>query len=109
VPKKIKRLAMKSILSLKAADDECFKVLEDFSVESGRTRDLVSILKYFPTEGRTVLILSEDDVMTKRAGRNIKDLRFLTFNRLRVHDLFYGKNILILEAAAKRLGEFYGS
>jgi len=109
LPKKIKRLAMKSILSLKAADDECFRVLEDFSVESGKTRDLASILEHFPSEGKTVLILEEDDVMTKRAGRNIKGLRFLTFNRLRAHDLFYGKNVLVLESAGRRLGEFYGS
>jgi len=108
LPRKIKRLAMKSILSLKAADDESFRVLEDFSVESGKTRDLASILEHFPAEGRTVLILKEDDVMIKRAGKNIKNLRFLTFNRLRAHDLFYGKNILVLESAAKRLGEFYG-
>ncbi|CAD7844041.1 LSU ribosomal protein L4p (L1e) [Olavius algarvensis spirochete endosymbiont] len=109
LPRKIKRLAMKSLLSLRAADDECFKVLEDFSVESGKTRDLVSILEHFPTGGGTVLILDEDDEMTKRAGRNIKNLRFLTFNRLRAHDLFYGKSILVLESAAKKLGEFYGS
>ena len=109
LPRKIKRLAMKSVLSLKAADDERFKVLEDFSVESGKTRDLVSILEHFSTRGSTVLILKEDDEMLKRAGRNIRNLRFLTFNRLRTHDLFYGKNILVLESAVKKLGEFYGS
>jgi len=108
LPRKIKRLAIKSILSLKAADDDSFKVLEDFSVETGKTRDLISILENFPTDGKTILILKEDDAMTKRAGRNIKNLCFLTFNRLRAHDLFYGKNILVLESAIKRLGEFYG-
>ena len=50
----------------------------------------------------------DDDSLTKRAGGNIKDLRFLTYNRLRAHDLYYGKNILIFEGAAKKLGEFYG-
>ena len=108
IPKKVKRLAMKSILSLKAADDANFRVVEDFSVDSGKTRDLAAILKNFPNEGRTVVILGEDDVMTKRAGGNIKDLRFLTYNRLRAHDLYYGKNVLVLEGAAKKLGEFYG-
>jgi len=109
LPRKIKRLAMKSILSLKAADDEYFRVLEDFSVESGKTGDLVSILEHFPTEGKTILILGKDDVMIKRAGRNIENLCLFAFNRLRAHDLFYGKNILALESAVKRLGEFYGS
>lgn len=107
MPKKLKRLAMKSILSLKAADEN-FRVVEDFSVESGKTRDLAAILKNFPSDGRTVVILGEDDRLIKRAGGNIKDLRFLTYNRLRAHDLYYGKNILVLEGAAKKLGEFYG-
>jgi large subunit ribosomal protein L4 len=109
IPKKIKRLAMKSILSLKASNDEKFRIVEDFSVETGKTRDLADILKNFPSEGRTVVILGEDDNMIKRAGGNIKDLRFLTYNRLRAHDLYYGNNILVLEGAAKKLGEFYGS
>lgn len=107
LPKKVKRLAMKSILSLKAADEN-FRVVEDFTVESGKTRDLAAILKNFPSEGRTIVILSEDDVMTKRAGGNIRDLQFLTYNRLRAHDLYYGNNVLVFEGAAKKLGEFYG-
>jgi large subunit ribosomal protein L4 len=109
MPKKLKRLAMKSILSLKASDDDSFRIVEDFSVETGKSRDLAAILKNFPSGGRTVVILGEDDVMIKRAGGNIRDLRFLTYNRLRAHDLYYGKNILVLEGAAKKLGEFYGS
>lgn len=109
IPKKVKRLAMKSILSLKASDDDTFRVVEDFSVETGKSRDLAAILKNFPSDGRTVVILGEDDNMIKRAGGNIRDLRFLTYNRLRAHDLYYGKNILVFEGAAKKLGEFYGS
>jgi len=109
LPKKIKRLAMKSILSLKAADDNSFKIVEDFTIESGKTRELVSILRNFSSEGRTVMILADDDVMLKRAGGNIKNLRFLSYNRLRAHDLYYSNNIIVLEGAAKKLGEFYGS
>ncbi len=111
IPKKIKRLAMKSILSLKASDDNTFRVLEDFNVESGKTRDLASILSNFPSDGRTVVILGEgeNNAMIKRAGGNIRDLRFLSYNRLRAHDLYYGNNILVTEGAATKLGEFYGS
>ena len=46
--------------------------------------------------------------MTKRAGGNIRDLQFLTYNWLRAHDLYYGNNVLVFEGAAKKLGEFYG-
>ncbi len=109
IPRKIKRLAVKSTLSLKASNDDCFRIIEDFSIESGKTRDLADILKNFPDDGRTVLIIGDDDKLTKRAGANIRDLSLFSYNRLRVHDLYYGKNILILEGAAQKLGEFYRS
>ncbi len=107
LPKKIKRLAMKSILSLKASDDS-FKVVEDFTIDSGKTKELRAILSKLISEERSVIILKDDDKMIRRAGKNLPNVRFLSFNRLRAHDLFYGKNILVLEGAAVKLNEFYG-
>ena len=108
LPKKVKRLAMKSILSEKAQSDR-LTIIEDFTVESGKTKDLVAILNHFAKDERTVLILKDDDAMIKRAGRNIANLSFLSFNRLRAHDLFYGRKVIMLESAAKNLAVFYGS
>ena len=107
IPKKAKRLAMKSILSLKAQDEDRLVVIEDFTVETGKTKDLVKILQAFVQDERTVLVLKDDDAMLKRAGRNIPTLSFLTYNRLRAHDLFYGRKVLMLESAAKNLSSFY--
>ena len=108
LPKKVKRLAMKSILSEKAQSDR-LTIIEDFTVESGKTKDLVAILNHFVKDERTVLVLKDDDAMIKRAGRNIPTLSFLSFNRLRAHDLFYGRKVIMLESAAKNLAVFYGS
>ena len=108
LPKKVKRLAMKSILSEKAQSDR-LTIIEDFTVESGKTKDLVAILNHFVKDERTVLILKDDDAMIKRAGRNIPNLSYLSFNRLRAHDLFYGRKVIMLESAAKNLAVFYGS
>jgi large subunit ribosomal protein L4 len=107
LPRKVKRLAIKSVLTRKAREDR-LKVVENFSIESGKTRDLVRILKILAPEGRTVIILGDNDPMLKRAGRNIPGLHFLSFDRLRVHDLFYGSRLLLLETAAAKLNEFYG-
>ena len=107
IPKKAKRLAMKSILSLKAQDEDRLVVIEDFTVETGKTKDLVKILQAFVQDERTVLVLKDDDAMLKRAGKNIPPLSFLTYNRLRAHDLFYGRKVLLLEAAAKTLSSLY--
>ena len=108
MPKKAKRLAMKSILSMQAQSDR-FTVVEDFTVESGKTKDLVKILNNFAKDERTVIILKDDDAKIKQAGRNLPKLTFLSFNRLRAHDLFYGRKIIILESAVKNLSDFYAA
>jgi len=107
LPRKVKQLALKSILSLKAATEQ-FKVVENFTIATGKTKDLVQILSVLvPSEEKTVLILKEDDANLKRAARNIPWVSFLTFNRLRAHDLFYSKNLVVMEEAAVNLGTFY--
>ena len=106
MPKKAKRLAMKSILSMQAQSDR-FTVVEDFTVESGKTKDLVKILDNFVKGDRTVIVLKDDDAKIKQAGRNIPSLSFLSYNRLRAHDLYYARKIVILEGAVKNLSDFY--
>ena len=106
IPKKEKRLAMKSILSSHAQGDR-LTVVEDFTVESGKTKDLVAILNNFAKDERTVLIIKDDDAKIKQAGRNIPNLQFLAYNRLEAHTLFYGRKVIILESAVKNLSDFY--
>ncbi|MDR1869828.1 MAG: 50S ribosomal protein L4 [Treponema sp.] len=108
MPKKAKRQALKSILSLKAQSD-MLKIIEDFSIESGKTKDLAKLLDNFEPGLRTVLILKDDDPMLKRAAANIPWLKYLSYNRLEAHELFYGRQVLMLETAAKNLSEFYGA
>ncbi|MCH5290172.1 MAG: 50S ribosomal protein L4 [Treponema sp.] len=115
IPKKEKRLAMKTILSLQAQADRV-TVVEDFTIESGKTKDLVKILTNL-TQGekplqaakktRTVILLKDDDKLIKQAGRNLRNVHFLSFNRLRAHDLFYARKIVMLEGAAQNLSDFY--
>jgi large subunit ribosomal protein L4 len=106
MPKRAKRQALKTILSLKAQSDT-IKIIEDFSIETGKTKDLAKLLDNFDPGQRTVLILKDDDQMLKRAASNIPWLSYLSYNRLRAHDLFYGRQVLLLETAAKNLNDFY--
>jgi large subunit ribosomal protein L4 len=108
LPKKQKRLALKTILSLKA-QNEMLKVVEDFTIESGKTKDLAAILGKLTQRDRTTIILKDNDALIKRAGANIPYVRFLSYNRLRAHDLFYSRSVLVLEGAASELNTFYGS
>ena len=106
IPKKEKRLAMKTILSAHAQGDR-LTVVEDFTIDSGKTKDLVSILNNFAKDERTVLILKDDDAKIKQAARNLKNVTFLAYNRLEAHDLYYGRKVIILESAVKNLTDFY--
>ena len=97
---------MKSILS-SHAQGERLTVIEDFTVESGKTKDLAAILNNFAKDARTVLILKDEDEKVKQAGRNIPNLTMLSYNRLNAHDLYYGRKVIVLESAVKNLSEFY--
>ena len=108
IPKKMKRLAMKSLLSL-SVREERLVVVEDFTIENGRTKELATIVNNFVTDKkRTVLILKDDDVMMRRAARNIPYLRVLSYNKLSAKELLYGRTLLMLEGAATNLNEFFG-
>ena len=107
LPKKMKRLAMKSLLSAKVKE-ESLKVVEDFTVESGKTRDLAGILgNLVDGNKRTLLVVRDEDSMIRRAGKNIPWLKIHSYNRLSAHELLYGRNVLVLESAAGNLNEFY--
>ena len=108
IPKKMKRLAMKSLLSL-SVSEERLVVVENFTIESGRTKELATIVNNFVTDKkRTVLILKDDDVMMRRAARNIPYLRILSYDKLSAKELLYGRKVLMLEGAAMNLNEFFG-
>lgn len=107
VPKKVKRNAMRSLLSL-AVKEEKMVVVEDFTIQSCKTKDMASILKNFVAdEQRTVVIMSNDDAQLRCAARNIPYLHVLAYDKLSAKELLYGKKVLVLESAAKNLNEFY--
>jgi large subunit ribosomal protein L4 len=107
LPRKEKQLALKTILSLKAASD-CIKVIEDFSIESGKTKDLAKILKSLDITERSVIVMKDDDAMIKRAAKNIPTVKYLSYNRLCAHELFYSRNVVMLESSVNNLNKFYG-
>jgi large subunit ribosomal protein L4 len=109
IPKKMKRLAMKSLLSMKVRDEE-LKIVEDFTVDTGKTKDLVKVLtNLVDADKRTVIILKDNDAMIRRAGRNIPWVKFLSYNRLSAKELLYGRQVLMMESAAGNLNDFYGN
>jgi len=102
LPRKVKRLAVASILSLKNQGD-CLRVVEDFTVQSGKTKALLEAVAKLASGERTVIVLGGEDVLIRRAGRNVPWLAFLAWNRLAAHELFYARRLLVLEGAVGKL------
>ena len=103
LPKKVKRLAMKSLLTL-AVEEDRLVVVEDFTSENGKTKDMAQIMSAFQTVGqRTVLVMKDDDVMIRRAAKNIPYLRVLAYDKLSAKELLYGRKVIVLKSAVSIL------
>ena len=108
LPKKVKRLAMKSLLTL-GVEEGRLVIVEDFTSENGKTKEMVALMKAFETENqRTILIMKDDDAMIRRAARNIPYLHVLAYDKLCAKELLYGRKIIMLKGAASNLNDFYG-
>ena len=108
LPKKVKRLAMKSLLTL-AVEEDRLVVVEDFTSENGKTKEMAQIMSAFQTVGqRTVLVMKDDDVMIRRAAKNIPYLRVLAYDKLSAKELLYGRKVIVLKSAVSNLNDFYG-
>jgi 50S ribosomal protein L4, bacterial/organelle len=108
LPKKMKRQAFRSLLTLGVQEGRLV-VIEDFTSENGKTKDLAQIMKAFETENqRTVIVMKNDDAMIRRAAKNIPYLHVLAYDKLSAKELLYGRKILVLETAAQNLNGFYG-
>ncbi len=106
MPKKAKRVAYRSILSKKLKDGS-LKIVDEFRVESGKTKDAYQqLLSLTEDRRRVILVYKEEDKMMKRAVRNIKWANTLSCYRLKAHDLFYAKEVILTKDAAQELNTF---
>jgi len=101
IPKKVKRLALKSALSSKVVDNDIL-VLDNLAVEEGKTKKMVSILNNLKVDKSALIVLSNDSELTARAARNIPGVKTAYVNTINVFDLLkYEKFIITKEAVAK--------
>ncbi|MGQ9559591.1 MAG: 50S ribosomal protein L4 [Candidatus Oleimicrobiaceae bacterium] len=99
LPKKMKRLARISALSAKAKANQIV-VVEDFSVESGKTRDMLAILKGIGVaEKKTLLLVPTPDQMLLRAGRNLPNLAIRQASTVSTYDILNCQVLVIQKSA----------
>ena len=102
LPRKAKRMAIRSILTQKARDQR-ITVVDGVDAGSGKTRDLVRQLEPIAGGARCVWLLDKPDAMLVRAARNIPWLRMRACDTVTAHDLYYSERVLLTPAAAERL------
>ncbi len=105
MPKNLKRQAYRSLLSLKAKQG-AIKIVDDFSIENGKTKEMVAIAKKLGIE-KGVLVVDGEDSAIKRAMRNIGWFKYNNVKRLSSREIFYSKTLLMTESAVKYLNEKY--
>jgi len=109
MPKKMKKAAFISILSQKAKEG-AVKVIEDFSVQDGKTKEVALVGKALAVS-KGVLVSGKndsDDSLLKRAIKNISWFKYNNVSRLSGRDIFYSKELVITESAVNQINEKFG-
>lgn len=107
LPKQVKQLARKSALSAKAADGG-IRVVEDFTFESPKTKELVVILKALGLQNKKVLLLTTAaDAMLYKSGRNLDRFRQVEANRASTYELLDNDIVLIQKSAIDALSKTF--
>ena len=103
LPKKAARLARKSALSLKTKENEIL-IVEDFSFDAPKTKDLQSILKALKIDDKkTLFLLSDKNENLYKSGRNIEKLNVMISDKAATYDLVNNKMILMQKSAVDNL------
>ena len=99
--KKVKVLARKSALSSKIADG-AIKVVEDFTFDAIKTKQMVSVLDTFKVNGnRNLFVFAEPNKNVVLSARNIQRTEIALARNLNTYDILKAKNIFLTESALK--------
>jgi large subunit ribosomal protein L4 len=109
LPKKVKRLALMNAFHEKLSSGEII-ILDGFSIEKPKTKDVVVILKNLDLQNKSVLIiLPEKDDSVVLSARNIPGVRVVRAADVNVYDIIAHAMLLMTKDAALKLGEIKGS
>ena len=103
--KKIKQLARKSALSLKAREGEIM-VVENFTIEAPKTKDFINIVKNLKVDGKKVLVvLPSQDKNVYLSSRNVPDAVVTTAADINTYTLLNNKAVLLAEGCLEAINK----
>ena len=106
VPKKIKRLALKSALSSKVADQKLI-VLENMDLDEVKTATVAKALKAIGAGNSSLIVLEGVNRNAELSARNIKDVKTALVNTINVMDILKYDSLVATKAAVEKIEEVY--
>lgn len=106
LPKKVKRLALKSALTSKVIDNNII-VLDDLKLEAIKTREMVNILNNLKVDSTALIVLPEVDRNVVLSARNIEGVKTATANDINTYDILRHDKFIVTKEAVSRIEEVY--
>ncbi|MBP6875144.1 MAG: 50S ribosomal protein L4 [Candidatus Eisenbacteria bacterium] len=109
LPKKVRRLALKSALSAKAGSGEV-RIIEDFRVQEAKTREVARVMKSLELyASKCLLVVPEHDAALARAARNLPRLAVREYRLLNPYEVLHCDCLLVMESAVPKMEEAWGA
>ena len=106
LPKKVRRLALKSAFSAKVAPGDML-VLESLSLETYRTKAIAEMLRALGADKKVLLVLPENDQVLIRSARNIPGVKTAQVSTLNTYDVVNADKFIVVKDAVARIEEVY--
>jgi large subunit ribosomal protein L4 len=106
MPSKMRRSALRGVLSAKQADG-ALRVVEGFDLDEPRTRTMLARLAAWNAAGKVLLVLPSRDEGVERSARNLREVRVILADSLNVVDLLEADTVVFTREALDRAQEVY--
>ncbi len=106
VPKKVRRLAMKSILSAKVADKEII-VLDELSMDTPKTKEMLNLLQNVKAAKKALIVTAEKNDNVIRAAANIPGVRTTMVGQMNVYEIINHTSFIVTKDAISKIEEVY--
>ena len=106
VNKKERRLAIKSLLSSKVLEKE-LTVVDKLELAEIKTKTMLKALADLKVEGKTLIVLPENNKNVLMSARNIEGVKTITLNNINVFDLLKYNNLVLPLETVKKIEEVY--
>ncbi|CDZ99456.1 50S ribosomal protein L4 [Lysinibacillus sp. BF-4] len=107
MPKKVRRLALKSALSTKVAE-ESFVVLDALTLAAPKTKDFTQVLKDLSIEKKALFVTADLDENVALSARNIPGVTVITAAGINVLDLLGNDKVVFTKSAVEKIEEVLG-